>query len=152
MGELHLEVSVERLRRDFGVDVSMGRMMVAYQERPRKSSTATHIFDKTFEGKASLARIGVEIEPTSESSECKFEGDGSSDPSVLQLLHASSKGDALSDPPNGNLKRLSHELVDAISNTVATAFGKGPILGNQIMGKSKQYRGAPFLSLCHLLS
>jgi elongation factor G len=36
MGELHLEIVVERLRRDFGVDVNAGRPQVAYRETIRK--------------------------------------------------------------------------------------------------------------------
>jgi elongation factor G len=37
MGELHLEIIVERLRREFGVDVNAGRPQVAYRETIRKS-------------------------------------------------------------------------------------------------------------------
>ena len=34
MGELHLEIIHDRLKRDFGVDCSLGRLQVAYREAP----------------------------------------------------------------------------------------------------------------------
>ena len=34
MGELHLEIVHDRLRRDFGVDCSLGKLQVAYKEQP----------------------------------------------------------------------------------------------------------------------
>ena len=34
MGELHLEIIHDRLKRDFGIDCSLGRLQVAYKEAP----------------------------------------------------------------------------------------------------------------------
>lgn len=34
MGELHLEIIYDRLKRDFGVDCSLGKLQVSYKEQP----------------------------------------------------------------------------------------------------------------------
>ena len=39
MGELHLEIIHDRLRRDFGVDCSLGKLQVSYKECPTKDVT-----------------------------------------------------------------------------------------------------------------
>ena len=40
MGELHLEIIVDRLKREFGVDVKVGRPQVSYREAIQRSSSA----------------------------------------------------------------------------------------------------------------
>lgn len=136
MGELHLDVSVERLRRDFNVEVSMGKMMVAYREKPMTESSETSIFDKTFEGKSSFAKMGVSIRPIHDQQGCRFVEDSSKNSNgQLQVLYARSKAEATNDPPTGKLTSLSNELAEAVRNTVNTAFYKGPILGTQLMSK-----------------
>jgi elongation factor G len=63
MGELHLEVLVDRLKREFNVDARVGRPRVAYRE----TITRTHTVDTTFKrqtgGSGQYARIIVEYAP-----------------------------------------------------------------------------------------
>jgi elongation factor G len=48
MGELHLDIAVDRLKREYGVPVRLGRMMVAYKEAPAAESiVVTQQYDRT---------------------------------------------------------------------------------------------------------
>jgi elongation factor G len=66
MGELHLEVLVDRLKREYGVQATQGRPRVAYRE----TITRAHRVDMTFKrqtgGSGQYARIVIEYEPMSD--------------------------------------------------------------------------------------
>lgn len=66
MGELHLEVLVDRLMREFGVQAQVGRPRVAYRE----TITTTYTVDETFKrqsgGSGMYARVVIEFSPMSE--------------------------------------------------------------------------------------
>ena len=47
MGELHLEIVLERIRSEYGVDASLGAMQVAYKETVVNEITDTFVLDKT---------------------------------------------------------------------------------------------------------
>ncbi len=64
MGELHLEVKVERLRNDWGLDVSAGAPRVAYQERPRRAVHGVEgKLDKQNGGAGHFARVHLNLVP-----------------------------------------------------------------------------------------
>jgi elongation factor G len=63
MGELHLEVLVDRMRREFGVQAHVGRHQVAYRETiTRKTLTETRFVRQTG-GRGQYAHVIVEFEP-----------------------------------------------------------------------------------------
>jgi elongation factor G len=63
MGELHLEVLVDRMRREFGVQAHVGRHQVAYRETiSRKAATETRFVRQTG-GRGQYAHVIVEFEP-----------------------------------------------------------------------------------------
>ena len=47
MGELHLEIVLERIRSEYGVDASLGAMQVAYKETVVNEIADTFVLDKT---------------------------------------------------------------------------------------------------------
>lgn len=47
MGELHLEIVLERIRSEYGVDASLGAMQVAYKETVVNEITDTFVLDKS---------------------------------------------------------------------------------------------------------
>ena len=63
MGELHLEVIVERLRREFGVDVRVGKPQVAYREAIKKPATGEGKFIRQSGGRGQYGHVVLEIEP-----------------------------------------------------------------------------------------
>lgn len=66
MGELHLEVIVDRLRREFSVEVKVGRPQVAYREAIKKPARAQGRFVRQSGGKGQYGDVVLEIEPLAE--------------------------------------------------------------------------------------
>lgn len=63
MGELHLEVIVERLMREFGVPVSVGKPMVAYRETITQAVRSEGKFIRQSGGRGQYGHVILEIEP-----------------------------------------------------------------------------------------
>jgi len=66
MGELHLEVLVDRLMREFGVQATVGRPRVAYRETITRSARVDTTFKRQTGGSGQYARVVFEVEPTPE--------------------------------------------------------------------------------------
>lgn len=77
MGELHLEVYVERMKREYNVDCTTGRPQVAYRETPTQRAEFTYTHRKQSGGAGQFARIMGYIEPiTEEESAAEAEAEG----------------------------------------------------------------------------
>ena len=63
MGELHLEIIIDRLKREFGVDVNVGKPQVAYRETIRKEVTSEGKFIKQTGGRGQYGHVWLKIEP-----------------------------------------------------------------------------------------
>ena len=63
MGELHLEVALERLRREAGVGVDAGKPGVAYRERPAAEAVGTGRVDRLVAGRGRFAEVTVRVLP-----------------------------------------------------------------------------------------
>ncbi|NQU85012.1 MAG: elongation factor G, partial [Mariniphaga sp.] len=63
MGELHLEILVERLKREFNVECNQGAPQVAYKEAISKPVELREVFKKQTGGRGKFADIIVRIEP-----------------------------------------------------------------------------------------
>ncbi len=63
MGELHLEIIVDRLRREFGVEANVGKPQVAYRETIRKKALAEGKWIKQSGGKGQYGHCKIECEP-----------------------------------------------------------------------------------------
>ncbi|MDD4101185.1 MAG: elongation factor G [Kiritimatiellae bacterium] len=61
MGELHLEILVDRLRREFKCEANIGRPMVSYYETVTATSNSTYLFDRELGGKRHYAQLTVEV-------------------------------------------------------------------------------------------
>ena len=66
MGELHLDIIVDRLRREFGVEINQGAPQVNYKEAITKSYQHREVFKKQTGGRGKFADIIVEIGPADE--------------------------------------------------------------------------------------
>ncbi len=63
MGELHLEIIVDRLKREFKVEANQGQPQVAYREAITKTVSKRVVFKKQTGGKGKFADVAVEIGP-----------------------------------------------------------------------------------------
>ena len=66
MGELHLDIIVDRLRREFGVDINQGAPQVNYKESITGSHQLREVFKKQTGGRGKFADIIVNISPADE--------------------------------------------------------------------------------------
>jgi elongation factor G len=63
MGELHLEILRDRIRREFHVEVSAGKPMVAYYETVTQVARGEHAFDREVGGKHQFAQVVLDVGP-----------------------------------------------------------------------------------------
>ena len=72
MGELHLEIIVDRMKREFKVDANIGQPKVAYREAITKSSEIDYTHKKQSGGAGQFARVKIIFEPLDIDSEENF--------------------------------------------------------------------------------
>ena len=63
MGELHLEIIVDRLLREFKVEANVGAPQVAYKETIRKSADVDHKYARQSGGKGQYGHVKIRVEP-----------------------------------------------------------------------------------------
>ena len=63
MGELHLEIIVDRLLREFKVEANVGKPQVSYKEAIRKSARIDHKYARQSGGKGQYGHVVIEMEP-----------------------------------------------------------------------------------------
>ena len=72
MGELHLEIIVDRLMREFGVPVNVGKPMVAYRETITQAARAEGKFIRQSGGRGQYGHVILEVEPSSPGEKFQF--------------------------------------------------------------------------------
>jgi len=73
MGELHLEIIVDRMMREFGVAANVGKPQVAYRETIRKASEAEGRFVRQTGGHGQYGHVKIKLEPLPSGSGFQFE-------------------------------------------------------------------------------
>ena len=73
MGELHLEIIIDRLRREYGVDCEIGAPQVAYRETISKLHTETYTHKKQSGGSGQYAEVKIIFEPQERNAGVLFE-------------------------------------------------------------------------------
>jgi elongation factor G len=66
MGELHLEIIVDRMKREFNVDANVGKPQVAYRETIRQQAEYDYTHKKQTGGSGQYARVKLRVEPDPE--------------------------------------------------------------------------------------
>jgi len=72
MGELHLDILVDRMKREFGVEANVGAPQVAYKETIKKSAEAEGKYVKQSGGRGQFGHCWLRIEPIEEGKEYEF--------------------------------------------------------------------------------
>lgn len=107
MGELHLEIIVDRLKREFKVEVNQGAPQVAYKEAITKNFTHREVFKKQTGGRGKFADIFFEIGPK----DSDFAGEG------LQFVNEIVGG------------AIPREFIPAVQKGFAEAMKSGVLAG-----------------------
>jgi elongation factor G len=66
MGELHLEIIVERMKREFNVEANVGKPQVAYRETIRNNAEYEYTHKKQTGGSGQYAKVKLRVEPNQE--------------------------------------------------------------------------------------
>lgn len=72
MGELHLEILVDRMLREFHVQANVGKPRVAYKETIAAVGRANVVFDRMMAGKPQYAQVVLEVAPLGAGEESRF--------------------------------------------------------------------------------
>jgi elongation factor G len=104
MGELHLDVLVDRLRREFGVEANVGRPRVSYREAITKAASAEGRFIRQSGGHGQYGVVTLEIEPSEPGGGNQFE-----------------------NRITGG--RIPNEFIPAVKTGVLNAMDNGPLAG-----------------------
>ena len=75
MGELHLEIIVDRMKREFNVEANVGKPQVAYREAIRTTAEAEYTHKKQTGGSGQFAKVKLRVEPYQGEEEFVFENE-----------------------------------------------------------------------------
>lgn len=116
MGELHLEIIVDRMKREFNVDCIVGAPTVSYREAITRPARIDYTHKKQSGGSGQFARVVIELEPKQKSEE-EEEEDSSSYDFVSEI-----KGGSV---PKEYIPGVQKGIAGEVSNGVIAGF---PIL------------------------
>jgi len=111
MGELHLDIIVDRMRREFNVQANIGAPQVAYREAIRKKVEVEGKFIRQTGGRGQYGHVWLKIEPLEEGSEENFE--------------------FINEIVGGSVPR---EFIPAIEKGAFEAFESGVLAGYPLIG------------------
>ncbi|WP_413580550.1 elongation factor G [Bdellovibrio sp. HCB288] len=72
MGELHLDILVDRLLREHKVQANVGKPQVSYRETITSAASATHVYEREIAGDMNFASVSLTIEPISQADHIQF--------------------------------------------------------------------------------
>ncbi|RXM97615.1 Ribosome-releasing factor 2, mitochondrial, partial [Acipenser ruthenus] len=108
MGELHIEIIHDRIRREYGIETQLGPLQVSYRETILNSSTAADTLDRTIGDKRHLVSVELAVSP------CEGE-EGSASLPVISY--------------SDTAEQLAQDVKDAVENGIHSSYLQGPLLG-----------------------
>jgi elongation factor G len=112
MGELHLEILVDRLRREFDVDVNVGKPRVTYKETVTIPLEGEAKFERKIAEHGNYAHVKLKVEP--------FNGPFD-DPAVRILFESKVEDDI-----------IPHKFLPVIKSGIVETAESGPLTGNKV--------------------
>lgn len=113
MGELHIDIIHDRIRREYGIETHLGPLQVAYRESILREASATDTLDRTVGERRHLVTVELSVRPVDIfSSGCEL---------------------AFREKLEG---QLSPDMKEAAENGVHSSYLQGPLLGYPLMGVS----------------
>ena len=109
MGELHLDILVDRMKREFKVEANVGEPQVAFRETITKTYEADYTHKKQSGGSGQFARVKILFEPNTESEEFEFE----------------------SKIVGGNVPK---EYIPGVQKGIESVMSSGPLAGFPMLG------------------
>ncbi|XP_054468460.1 ribosome-releasing factor 2, mitochondrial [Anoplopoma fimbria] len=113
MGELHIEIIHDRIRREYGIETHLGPLQVAYRESILHEVSTTDTLDRTVGERRHVATVELAVTPLDISAtggSCEF---------------------AFAEELEGH---LSAEMKEAVENGVHSSYLQGPLLGYPLQG------------------
>lgn len=127
MGELHLDIIVDRLKREFGVAANVGNPQVSYKETITRQVNVTEVFQRDMNGKGNYAKVVLKLSPLAlselpDEARNVFVSSIGGDQIPLEYHKAIEEAalNALNDGPliSGNVERVKVELIGGDYNPV----------------------------------
>ncbi len=117
MGELHLEIIVDRLRREFKVEANIGQPQVAYREAIRNTVDEHYQHKKQSGGRGQFAEVYIEFSPMEDGTGFEF----------------------VDEVRGGNVPR---EFISSVEKGIKSALDQGPLAGYPVEGiRARLYDG-----------
>ncbi|XP_074851531.1 ribosome-releasing factor 2, mitochondrial [Carettochelys insculpta] len=108
MGELHIEIIHDRIKREYGIETYLGPLQIAYRETILNSAEATDTLDRTIGDKRHMVTAELGVRP--------WVGER---PSVTPLIEYA----------NNFIEPLQKDIQEAIENGINNSYLQGPLLG-----------------------
>jgi elongation factor G len=121
MGELHLEVLLTRLAREFGVEVNAGQPQVVFRETITRQIVHREVFERELDGRAQHGEVTLRLEPLPR-------GQG------IRLV--------VPGPESG----LPEELLSALATTLQQGVQNGPLAGYPLVDLTIEVQEVPYLA------
>ncbi|KAF7662189.1 hypothetical protein LDENG_00243570 [Lucifuga dentata] len=116
MGELHIEIIHDRIRREYKIETHLGPLQVAYRETILQHVSTTDTLDRTVGERRHVVTVDLAVSPTVDN----FSMGGSCDFAFKEEVQS----------------ELSAEMKEAVENGVHSSYLQGPLLGYPLQGVS----------------
>jgi len=148
VGELHLEIMVDRLLREFKVPARVGRPQVAYREKPATIAKDSAVFENPIAGKLQYGEVTVEISPGDNGSGIDIENKIPTNKLPEELVKSIQEGveEALKVGPQGNpMIDVRVRLLDAVYSVGTTTNLGCKIAGTIAVKNASRQAGSTIL-------
>lgn len=126
MGELHLEILVDRMRREFNVEANVGRPQVAYRETIRRAAEAEHKYIKQTGGRGQYGHVKIRIKPLEELAE---------DATVPKNVKREEGFEFVNNIKGGV---IPNEFIPAVEKGIREALDRGTVAGYKMVNVSAE--------------